>query len=74
MSNGEVTEGNLVGDIKHDQSAMNLDGSMTEPQREFLRKLEVLMVEYKVCKLDICFKPVWSTLQLDEPQSSDHVQ
>ena len=70
----EISEGNLLGYIKHDLPDISLDGDAPEPLREFVRKLEALMVEYKICKLDICFKPVWSTLQLDEPQSSDHVQ
>ena len=59
---GEITEGNLLGDFKHDQPAIYMDGKTPKILREFLQKQEELMVKYKISKIDLCFKPDWESL------------
>ncbi len=59
---GEITEGNLLGDFKHDQPVIHMDGSTPEILREFLQKQEELIVKYKISKVDLCFKPNWEAL------------
>ncbi len=60
---GEITETNLLGDFKHDQPEIYLNGSTPPNLLEFLQRLELLMIEYRICKVDLCFKPDFDALR-----------
>ena len=62
---GEITEGNLLGDFKHDQPAIYMDGETPRILREFLHKQEELMVKYRISKVDLCFKPNFDEMALE---------
>ena len=59
---GEYQEGNLLGYIKHDLPEIHLDGTTPERLKEYFRKQEALMIEYRIGKIDLCFRPMWETL------------
>ena len=54
---GEILDENLIGDLKCEFA--EIDGRNV---KEFLQKLEKLMIEYRVSKVDLCFKPNWKSL------------
>ncbi len=52
-----VGDSELVGDVRSEPGIAN---------REFLLKLQKLMREYKITKLDIAWKPKWGDINEEE--------
>jgi len=51
LNSGEITNTKLVGNISHDTYLVEAK------MKEFLSKLEKLMFDYKIVKLDIAWNP-----------------
>jgi hypothetical protein len=65
---GEITETRLLGDFKHGWPELYLDGTEHPRFEEFLNKLEKLMLEYKIAKLDVCWSPDFDAIEMEEAQ------